>query len=121
MAPTVLLVDDDPDLLEVMGLLVDHQGLGYLAARSLAEVQAVGAELGALSLAILDVNLGVGQPTGVEVCTWLRDQGVACPIVFLTGHAPDHPLVREAAGTEHRVLAKPLATRTLQDLLRGLP
>lgn len=120
MAATVLLVDDDPDLLDVMGMLMEHEGLGYIAARSLAEVQALGSALATISVAILDVNLGPGQPTGLDVHDWLRAQGVRSRIVFVTGHAPDHPLVQETAGGAHLVLAKPIASSALVRVARGL-
>lgn len=115
----VLLVDDDPDLLEVLGLLLEHARLSHVAARSLREVKALDDRLGDLTTAILDVNLGAGMASGVEVAAWLRERHPGARIVFMTGHAPDHPLVRAATGTRGQVLAKPIDARQLIRIARG--
>jgi hypothetical protein len=53
-------------------------------------------DLGNVSAAVLDINLGPGEPTGVDAYHWLRSRGFSGRIIFLTGHAASHPLVREA-------------------------
>src|SRR5688572_10733834 len=108
---TVLIVDDDEDLREVLSQLLLVEGVRCcVAAASLAEVQANGERALAAALAILDVNLGDEQPSGVEVCRWLRDNGFAAPIVFLTGHGATEPRVVEASKVPRtRVLEKPIS------------
>jgi DNA-binding response OmpR family regulator len=113
----VLLVDDDEDLLEVLGMLFKHAGIPSVAARSLRGVQALGAELATVTTAILDVNLGHGEPSGVDIARWLRAQSYTMRTVFITGHAPDHPLVREIGDGE--VLEKPVDPRILIKVARG--
>ncbi len=104
----ILLVDDDDDLRETLSDLFLSEGVGTcVSAASLDEVQARAPESLAAELAVLDVNLA-GGPSGVEVCCWLRDQGFAAPIVFLTGHAANDSQVVAASripGT--RILSKP--------------
>jgi DNA-binding response OmpR family regulator len=113
MGGVVLLVDDNEDLLEMTELLFEGAGVRCLAARSLAEVQALGDSLHGVSLAILDVNLGPDEPSGLDVCTWLRAHAFGGRVVFLTGHAPDHPLVEAAAGVDGQIFTKPIASRAL--------
>ena len=113
----VLLVDDDEDLLEVLGLLFKHAGIPNVAARSLRGVQALGAQLAPVTTAILDVNLGHGEPSGIDIARWLRAQNFTMRTVFITGHAPNHPLVREVGDGE--VLEKPVDPRTLIKIARG--
>jgi len=107
----VLLVDDDPDLLEVLALVLDRAHVRHLAAHSFAEVEALEPVLDGLTTAILDVNLGAGEPTGVDIADWLHARHPKTRIVFMTGHAPNHPLVLAASGGE--VLAKPIDTKRL--------
>lgn len=117
---TVLIVEDDEDLLEVLALLLKHARVGHVGAQSLAEVQALPpAQLADLALAVIDINLGRDQPNGLEVARWLRAQGYAGKLVFMTGHAPDHPLVRAAAGDDGEVLEKPVEARTLIALAKA--
>jgi FixJ family two-component response regulator len=117
----VLLVDDDEDLVEMFALLFARHGIAYRGAHSFDEVKALGDRLAPVTTAILDVNLGPNQPSGVDVADWLRAQGHAMRIVFITGHAPDHPLVRAASGEHGEVLAKPVPTKQLLEIARGRP
>jgi FixJ family two-component response regulator len=49
-----------------------------------------------VTAAVLDINLGAGEPTGIDAYHWLRSHGFSGRVIFLTGHAASHPLVREA-------------------------
>jgi DNA-binding response OmpR family regulator len=119
----VLLVDDDDDLREVLREFLLGEGVVQcVTATSLAEVQSNVAAALAAGLAIVDVNLGPGQATGVEVCRWLRAQGFAAPIVFLTGHAASDPRVIEAlAMANARVLSKPIGIDEITRLVTTGP
>jgi DNA-binding response OmpR family regulator len=115
---TVLLVDDDEDLREVLSEFLLMEGARCVAAASLAQVEAQAGAALATQLAILDVNLGLRQPSGVEVCRWLREHGFAGPIVFLTGHAATDPRVVEASSQPNtRVISKPVGSDTIADLV----
>jgi DNA-binding NtrC family response regulator len=115
MAPTVekslLFVDDDPDMRDTMQGVAESLGIARcVVAGSLAEVKALGADALACRLAILDVNLGWDEPSGLDVESWLRGESFTGTIVFLTGHGNSDPRVREAAQKSHaRVLLKPVS------------
>jgi DNA-binding response OmpR family regulator len=117
---TVLLVDDDQDLREILSDLFLVEGVrACVVAGSLDDVETRANDSLAANLAILDVNLGDGHPTGVDVCRWLREHGFAAPIVFLTGHAASDPRVLAASqmpGT--RVLSKPISIEELSRLVK---
>jgi FixJ family two-component response regulator len=90
-----------------------------ISVGSLFELSAREADALGSGLAILDVNLGNGFPSGVDVCHWLRDHDYAAPIVFLTGHATSNPLVAAAMKVPNtRMLLKPASIETLIALLR---
>ena len=93
----VLFVDDDDDL---RGLFVEMVGV-FLARRcvglgSYEELVELGDDALRCRVAVLDINLGPNQPSGIDAYTWLRRRGYDGRIVFLTGHASSHPLVVEA-------------------------
>ncbi|HVK73302.1 MAG TPA: response regulator [Kofleriaceae bacterium] len=120
MAPgAVLFVDDDADLRELMREVLLRLGVPEVTGASLlGEVQARRDEALACDLAMLDINLGRDQPTGVNVYDWLRREGFAGRIVFLTGHAASDPRVREAAALDGaRIMSKPLTVAELGRLL----
>lgn len=119
MVQEVLFVDDDDDLREVMEVMLTRLGVGHVVgAGSLEEVQArSGAALGC-QLAIIDINLGSGAPTGVHVHEWLHSQGFTGNTVFLTGHAGNDPRVREAANIAgSKIASKPLSVAELRELI----
>jgi ActR/RegA family two-component response regulator len=119
MAGDILLLDDDDDLLDSLSELIDVVcSRECMRARSMVELVAARESALASSLAILDVNLGPGKPSGLDAYRWLRSQGYRGRIVFLTGHARSHPLVEEAYRLDDaRVLSKPLDADELVELV----
>jgi ActR/RegA family two-component response regulator len=118
---TALLLDDDSDLLEVLAELLKGRNCSSLLAHSLDELKALGPEALAADVAVLDINLGAGQPSGIDAYDWLVSQNFAGRLLFLTGHAHAHPLVARAERL-HRatVLAKPLDGQVLLDRIMGV-
>ena len=117
----VLFVDDDEDLRIAMCDILEALGfVRVVTAASLAEVQTRRDEVLACQLAILDINLGTGEPTGVMVHDWLRHEGFRGAMIFLTGHASDDPRVKEAAKLDDSLIAtKPLTVPQLRRLITG--
>ena len=116
-SPSILFLDDDADLRESVVIVFDVLGKVCLAVDSMGAM--IEARKSALSceLAILDVNLGEGLPSGVDAYEWLRAQGFGGRIVFLTGHAPNHPAVARAAALGAVILRKPIAAAELRGLV----
>ena len=123
MSSPVLIVDDDDDLRASLAEFIKEEaGVDALSAASLAQARDLGRRVLDCRLAIVDINLGVGQPSGVDVLRWLRDTGFKAPVVFLTGHAKDHPLaVRAAQDASVRILAKPMNVEVLLSLVSSAP
>lgn len=119
MLDAVLFVDDDEDLREVMHEILGRIGVHrVVTAGSLPDVQALRDEALACQAAIIDINLGSDQPSGVSVFEWLEHEGFAGRVVFLTGHASNDPRVKEAASVANSVVAaKPLSLAELRELL----
>lgn len=122
MVDAVLFVDDDEDLREVMQDILVRIGVQRVfTAGSLRDVQRIRDEALSCQVAIIDINLGANQPSGVGVFEWLEREGYAGRIVFLTGHASNDPRVREAASVAGSVVAaKPLTVSELQKLLGAM-
>jgi DNA-binding NtrC family response regulator len=110
------LLDDDADLLDILAELLEERGCHCLPARSLEELKRHASEVLKADVAVLDINLGAGQPSGVDAYEWLVSEGFAGRLLFLTGHARGHPLVARAEQL-HRaaVLDKPLDGDVLLD------
>jgi len=116
----VLVLEDDDDLRPLLcDLLVGAGAQACVSARSFEEMVRHQEQVLGCGLALLDVNLGGGLPSGLEAFHWLRAHQFPGRIVFLTGHARSHPLVRQArelAGAQ--VLSKPVDAKVLMALVR---
>jgi DNA-binding response OmpR family regulator len=117
---SALIVDDDEDLRETVSDVFGLAGVERrVLAASLADVKRQTEAALGTALAILDVNLGEGQPTGVDVSHWLRERGFKGIIVFLTGHAAADARVAAAAAVPNtRVMSKPISFGELVKLVR---
>jgi DNA-binding NtrC family response regulator len=117
----VLIVDDDEDLRLALGDLIEDVGPNRcVGAASLDDVVSLGPRALGCGVAILDVNLGAGRPSGLDVLEWLRRHGFEGRAVFLTGHASGSRQVRMALAIGGSpVLAKPLEIDALVKLLEA--
>jgi FixJ family two-component response regulator len=115
-ARSVLVLDDDNDLRMVLGELLESHGATCLSVGSVDELVALGAKALECDLAILDVNLGPGQPSGVNACRWLLDNAFRGRVVFLTGHSYTFPGVAEARALGVNVFEKPVAAELILTL-----
>jgi CheY-like chemotaxis protein len=113
--PTVLIIDDDVDLLELLTELLS--GAGY----SVATADSV---LGAVALAqrirpvVILLDLGLPYKSGASLLTDLRaDRRTASiPVIVVSGLAEDLP--RERRELAYAVVTKPFETAKLLQLVR---
>jgi DNA-binding response OmpR family regulator len=119
---SILVLDDNQDLRGIMCELFDSYGGRCTGVGSVDEMKtlAVDGRL-AFDVAILDVNLGPGRPSGLDAYRWLRDQSFPGQILLLTGHAYSFPGVAEAHALGVRVLQKPVSIEELVGLLGEEP
>ncbi|WNG61731.1 response regulator [Archangium gephyra] len=117
----VLVLEDDADLRTILCELLSLSGAEEcVRAGSLEEVKRKRVEALGCGLALLDINLGAGVPSGLDAYRWLKENGFTGRTVFLTGHARSHPLVREALElTNVQVVSKPIESKVLLALVRG--
>ena len=117
----VLVLEDDGDLRGLLcELLVASGAQGCVSAGSFDAMVRQQEQVLGCGLALLDVNLGAGLPSGLDAYHWLRGHGFGGRVVFLTGHAHHHPLVRQARElTQARVLSKPVDAKELMALVRN--
>ena len=116
-----LLLDDDGDLLEVIADLLRANNCQCLLARSVDSLKALGPQALNADVAVLDINLGARQPSGLDANEWLISHDFRGRILFLTGHARTHPLVARAQSLHQaRVLDKPMGAKDLVNAILGV-
>lgn len=112
----ILIVDDDPDLLALVGFALTQSG--YVVVKA-ATVAAALREFVAESpdLAILDINLPDGS--GFGICEAIRAQS-RVPVMMLTARGEEEDLVRALDLGADDYLTKPFSPRTLLARVKAL-
>jgi DNA-binding NtrC family response regulator len=114
----VLIVDDDEDLRETLGDVLASLDTCSVKAGSLRDVERQGIEVANCFLALLDINLGPNEPSGLDVCAWLIAHDFAGHIIFMTGHAAGYPLVNDARAMRGvAILQKPIDLRVIEGMI----
>ncbi|MGO1489465.1 MAG: response regulator transcription factor, partial [Arachnia sp.] len=109
--PLILVVEDDPDLRELMTVTLTNSGHRTVeAADGDSALQKFHAH--APNLVLLDISLGAHTIDGLEVCRRIRKDSDV-PVIFLTTHDEDiDQIIGFSAGADD-YLAKPVNHRLL--------
>jgi two-component system phosphate regulon response regulator PhoB len=104
--PRVLIVDDDPDIRDVLSVMLESVGLSASAVESAEEaLERVAHET--FDLLLLDWNLP--RMTGLELCRTIRESPrlAALPVLFLTANASSQDMVEAFASGCDDYVVKP--------------
>jgi signal transduction histidine kinase len=121
IAISIMVVEDEGDVLDVMVQLLTLQGHRVYAGRSAVEVQQIHAEAtvagdAPVDLIIADYRLGDGA-TGLDaieaLCTHI---GRPVPAVIVTGDTSPSR-IKEATASGHRILHKPVTGEELHEAI----
>lgn len=113
--PRVLIVEDDPDVAVVLGMLISREGFEPVYASDLAGARA---QLGMYSVHAVTLDLGLGQERGEDLLRELRADPatVDLPVLIVSGK----PTVLDAPGDRTGQIAKPLNPSALIAALRAI-
>jgi DNA-binding response OmpR family regulator len=109
---SVLIVDDEPTIVEMAKLILQDEGYTVFTASS-AELAIKRLGVITPSIILLDVNMP--DENGYQLCSRIRRDypHVQCPIVFFTGNnTADHLRMARDAGGDYFVI-KPFSAITL--------
>jgi FixJ family two-component response regulator len=114
--PTVFVIDDDPDVLEAIGGLLQSVGLQAALFASVAEFLAAGTRSEACFCLVLDIRLP-GR-SGLDFHDDLVRAGMRIPVVFISGHADIAMSVRAMKAGAVEFLTKPTRDQDLLDAIQ---
>ena len=115
-ARTLLVVDDDADLREALAEQLELEGFRVVQAGA-GEAGAAAALAERPDLLILDVDLP--DMDGRDLCRRLRGEGVAAPILMLTGAAEDADAIRGLDSGADDYVGKPFRFAVLMARIRA--
>lgn len=114
-APTVIVIDDDPEIREALGSLIRSVGFQPKLLASVAEFLKSGRPEGPSCL-VLDVRLP-GQ-SGFDLQRELAAMHIQLPTIFITGHGDIPMSVRAMKGGAIEFLTKPFREQDLLDAIQ---
>ena len=113
--PRVLLVDDEPDLLELLELTLSRMGLDTTRAENVAEAIArLDAE--PFDLCLTDMRLPDGA--GLRVVEHINQKGLDLPVAVITAYGSAENAVAALKAGAFDYLAKPVALEQLRALVK---
>jgi len=113
--PKVLVIDDEPDLLELLELTLSRMGLDTTRAQSVAESIRLLDSQG-FDLCLTDMRLPDGE--GLRVVEHITDKGLDVPVAVMTAFGSAENAVAALKAGAFDYLAKPVALEQLRALVK---
>lgn len=111
MANDILMIDDDQDLNEIVGMYLNECGMDFRSI-SLAYLWQSELDKKIPDLIILDIEMpGIN---GFELCTQIREFNEDIPIIFLTNHFEVNNRIQAFQRGGNDFLAKPFSLEELK-------
>ena len=117
MEHTILLLEDDTDLIDGLTYSLGREGYMVDVAQTVKTAYAC-LESKAYSLLLLDVTLPDGN--GVDVCRFVRGRGSQVPIIFLTAMDEEVHVIRGLDSGADDYITKPFKLGELCSRIRAL-
>ncbi len=116
MEHTILLLEDDKDLIDGLTYSLGREGYFVDVAQTVKTAYAC-LETREYSLLLLDVTLPDGN--GVDVCRFVRDKGSQTPIIFLTAMDDEVNVIRGLDSGADDYITKPFKLGELCSRIRA--
>ena len=112
--PTILVVDDEPDLVELICLTLQRMGLDTCAASDLASArQLLNSQT--FELCLTDMRLPDGD--GLELVEWIQSNRPRLPVAVITAHGNVETAVKALKFGAFDFVSKPLDLSVLRKLV----
>ena len=113
--PTVLIVDDEPDILELVAAHVNAMGMKSLKAINGQEALEILAK-NTVELVISD--LVMPKKSGMSLLQMMNRQGIDVPFVFITGYATKESMVQALKLGAFDYLEKPFEATAVRAIIK---
>ncbi|HEY8053764.1 MAG TPA: sigma-54 dependent transcriptional regulator [Steroidobacteraceae bacterium] len=113
-APVVLVVDDEPDLLELVSLTLSRMNLKTRTAADLASARKL-LKAEHFDLCLTDMRLPDGD--GLDLVGWIQENRAALPVAVITAHGNVEAAVRALKLGAFDFVSKPLDLGVLRKLV----
>jgi two-component system response regulator PilR (NtrC family) len=114
MRPTALVVDDEPDICELLSITLGRMDIATRTCGDVASAKKILAE-GDLDLCLTDMRLPDGD--GLELVEWMQGAAAATPVAVITAHGSVETAVRALKLGAFDFVSKPLDLNDLRKLV----
>lgn len=115
---TVLVVDDEPDLCEIIQRMLSSHGYTVITALGVADaVTRAQTHPGTIDLLITDLRMPDGD--GRMLATRIRDDRPETAVLYISGLLSPVSLAEDPAGSGATILAKPFTPAELLGAVRN--
>lgn len=108
----VLAVDDEVQILEMLGLIITNLGAEFLSAQSAEEGRNLIDKHGLPDLIFCDIMMP--RESGYDFVNWLKSQSYSVPLYFITGYALNQVYKDGYA----EVLQKPFSAKSVMGIMK---
>ena len=112
--PTVLVVDDEPDLCELLSITLERMQLDPRVSHTIADAQRV-LKTERLDLCLTDMQLPDGD--GLDLVKWMQQYSPSVPVAVITAHGNMETAVRALKLGAFDFVSKPLDLAGLRKLV----
>ena len=113
--PTVLIIDDEPDLLDLVELTLANMGLNAVRAKDVAEAKTRIAER-TFDLCLTDMRLPDGD--GLQIVRHVAEVSPSTPVAVITAHGSADNAVAALKAGAFDYVSKPVSLEQLRALVR---
>jgi DNA-binding response OmpR family regulator len=118
LKPTILLVEDDEDVLRLLAIIIEEEGFVCEPASSAIEAELLLKNV-FFEAAIIDKNLP--DADGIELARYARDLQARIAVYVITGYPTEDSANKAAALGVDGYIVKPIDIAELRWILRGIP
>jgi two-component system response regulator PilR (NtrC family) len=112
--PVVLIIDDEPDIRELIAITLRRRGVGVRVARDLGEARAA-LEMETLHLVLTDMKLPDGD--GLDLVDLIQEHYPKLPIAVITAHGNMDTAIRALKRGAFDFVPKPIDLEVLRKLV----
>ncbi|MEM9694222.1 MAG: sigma-54 dependent transcriptional regulator [Myxococcota bacterium] len=118
-SPTVLLVDDEPELAETLASLLETEGFSVLIASRAEVAQRKLHEAATVDAALIDLRLSAdSEEGGLALTRWIHGRYPDLPVVMMTGFGTFESAVEALRAGAYDYITKPIDHGPLVHTLR---
>ncbi|HEX5055340.1 MAG TPA: sigma-54 dependent transcriptional regulator [Gammaproteobacteria bacterium] len=113
-AEKVLIVDDEPDICELLEITLSRMGLETRAAQSIAQAHKLLAEH-SFNLCLTDMRLPDGN--GLDLIDYIQKSNPGMPVAVITAHGNMEAAIRAMKSGAFDFVSKPIDLKNLRQLV----